>query len=173
MQFTPRLAGAMAVVVATGIAGGALLGQVPPIKLIGTDTTLPEARTLALDYLETRALPDHYPIVTPRGRFEVYELAERGLYSQARYAPYTFADRDAALVNARLDAAYAELVETEEEADAEARSVAPGPIETAAADTRAIRLDPSVRVRGEADAPAMPAITPRTIDVAMELAALH
>jgi hypothetical protein len=31
-------------------------------------------------------LPDHYPIETPGGRFEVYELSARGLYANRRYA---------------------------------------------------------------------------------------
>ncbi|ABC64038.1 hypothetical protein [Erythrobacter litoralis] len=30
--------------------------------------------------------PDHYPIETPQGRFEVHELRERGLYRNARYS---------------------------------------------------------------------------------------
>ncbi len=34
---------------------------------------------------EPEALPDHYPIITPRGRFEVAELRDRGLYRNRRF----------------------------------------------------------------------------------------
>lgn len=47
-------------------------------------------------------LPDHYPIETPSGRYEVYELSARGLYAN-RYPDFpepVFAQREEAVLEA-------------------------------------------------------------------------
>ncbi|UIP07733.1 hypothetical protein LY632_04865 [Erythrobacter sp. SDW2] len=48
-------------------------------------------------------LPDHYPIETPSGRYEVYELSARGLYAN-RYPDFpepVFAQREEAVLEAQ------------------------------------------------------------------------
>ena len=100
-----------------------MIGKVPPIQPMGIETVLPQANIVAIDYRQDRALPDHYPLVTPQGRFEVHELADRGLYSQARYAPYPYDDYEAELARAELEAAY--------EAETEPRAAAIEPLELA------------------------------------------
>lgn len=86
MQVSPRLLGAGAAVLLAGVASGAVIGKVPPMRYLAQDDLLPQAEAGALAWTPPSALPDHYPIVTPEGRFEVYQLADRGLYRQARYA---------------------------------------------------------------------------------------
>ncbi len=86
MYLSPRLLGAGAAVLFVGIASGAVIGKVPPMKHLAQDYLLPQAGGGELARTPSSALPDHYPIVTPEGRFEVYELSDRGLYRTARYA---------------------------------------------------------------------------------------
>lgn len=57
---------------------------------------------------EPEALPDHYPLVTPRGRFEVAELRDRGLYRNRRFGsdPYWIDDPEPAYEIADVDYRY-------------------------------------------------------------------
>lgn len=188
MRFTPRVLGAVAAILVTGIASGAIIGDVPPMTRLAQQDLLPEANTIAIDYRQDRDLPDHYPLVTPQGRFEVYELADRGLYSQARYAPYPYdeydeydeyeydeyGEHDAELAYAELEAAYA--AEPDEEPGAQfamaARAgemigIPPAPVPER-------RPGPPPPEYNSADAaPAVASVTPRVIDVRKELPARY
>jgi hypothetical protein len=92
MRTSPALLGAIAAVLVTGVACGAELGKVPPMRQAGIDTVLPESRTPAALWEPrfVRPAQDQYAIDTPEGRFEVHELSDRGLYRTARFSQ-TFA----------------------------------------------------------------------------------
>ena len=85
MQLSPWILGAGPAVLIAGVAGGAALGTVPPMQQRGVHELLPQAREIAFAGQPQADLPDHYPLITRAGRFEVGDLALRGLYSQARY----------------------------------------------------------------------------------------
>lgn len=83
-----------------------------------------------------RALPDHYPLVTPQGTVPVAALAERGLFSQARYraldAP--FGDAPASFDPASQEPPAAQPgLQLAEPAGREALAVAPAPAQDAPA----------------------------------------
>lgn len=90
MQVSPGILGVSAAVLVAGVAAGAALGTVPPMQQRGFTEWLPEQPVVAQELRPTGDFPDHYPLVTRAGRFEVHELGERGLYSQARYGYRTF-----------------------------------------------------------------------------------
>ena len=162
MQFSPRVLGVSAAVLVAGVAAGAALGSVPPMQQRGVHELLPQANTVALDYPETTELPDHYPLVTRTGRFEVHELGERGLYSQARYHYL-----DAYYPVEEYDAGYGE------EFAGQAEPAVVAAVAAAPATSEAQPLEPT---SSDADAPLAPVgpavaeVTPRIVDVAAELA---
>lgn len=177
MRFTPQVLGAVAAILVTGVASGAILGDVPPMTRVSQQDLLPEARTIAIDYRQDRNLPDHYPLVTPRGRFEVHELADRGLYSQARYASYRYAayddytehDYEVELAHAELEAAY--------ESEPEVRPAARVAVTAEAGEM--VELPPATipesppQYRSADAAYAAASGTPRIIDVREELPARY
>lgn len=71
---------------------------------------------------EPEMLPDHYPLVTPRGRFEVAELRDRGLYRNHRFGsgPHWIEDPEPAYDLASVDYQYLPIDDYE-----------PGPVRTA------------------------------------------
>jgi hypothetical protein len=154
MELSPRVLGVGAAVLVAGILGGAALGTVPPMQQRGVQDMLPEARPVAADHRAQGDLPDHYPLVTRAGRFEVHELGERGLYSQARYAY-----RDAYAYYSEGDwdqAGYEADFAAEQEPTVVAATEPP-------ADDPTAPLEPA--------GPAVAEVTPRIIDVAAQLAA--
>jgi hypothetical protein len=127
---------------------------------------------------EAKALPDHYPLVTPQGRFEVAELRDRGLYRNRRFA---------------IDDYWIDSPEPAYELAADyeyipADSYEPAPVRTAAEARAAARASleaspqeagPPVLAVAEAEPLAPPSVSrppslagaPRVIDVSAELAA--
>jgi hypothetical protein len=154
MHAQPRFLGAAAAVLVVGVAGGAILGNVPPMKQAGLADYLPvEHSPKFVLEAPTRLPPDQYPIVTPEGRFEVAELSWRGLYRTARYAPSYGAETS-----------YIDLSTAYEQPEPQP------PVGIAAADR-----PPDVITIPDAEplpeAPAASPAGPRVIDVAAELAA--
>lgn len=88
MKATPAFLGACAFASMAGALSGAATNTTP-IQNGGIGMDMLPERAFAFDPRETAepqpALPDHYPIVTPAGRFDVGELATRGLYAQQRF----------------------------------------------------------------------------------------
>lgn len=80
------------VISASGASAGAAIGSTAMQSRHGFDYEMPQQPHPAeRAQVETTPviLPDHYPITTPRGRFEVAELRERGLYASRRFrTPY-------------------------------------------------------------------------------------
>lgn len=164
MELSPRVLGVSAAVLVAGILGGAALGTVPPMQQRGVLDSLPEARTLAFDHRAQGDLPDHYPLITRTGRFEVHELGERGLYSQARYAyrnVYAYYPEEEGVEDG-YQSDYAVGLEPAALASAEPETWRAAPVEPMADDPTA-PLEPV--------GPAVAEVTPRIIDVAAELAA--
>ncbi|HEY6817670.1 MAG TPA: hypothetical protein VI168_19205 [Croceibacterium sp.] len=148
MQLSPGILGAGAAVLVAGIAAGDALGTVPPMQPRGVAELLPQARTVAFAGRFEGDLPDHYPLITRSGRYEVHELGERGLYSQARFG-----------YRQRYLAAH---YPTEAES-------APA-LETAPADVAGLAPEPDDPAPLAPAGPAVAKVTPRMIDVAAELA---
>lgn len=88
MRIEPRLLGAMAVALALGTTGGAVLGKVPAMHRDGIAELIPgqPQDEEQPDALANQA-PDHYALVTREGRFGVSQLSDRGLYRNFRYSP--------------------------------------------------------------------------------------
>jgi len=87
MQATALFAGALAVATFAGAIGGASISTVP-ISLGGDPLGNVPRHPIDMATAGAAAYasqPDHYAIETREGRFEVGELGNRGLYSQARY----------------------------------------------------------------------------------------
>lgn len=88
MKATPFFLGACAFASMAGALSGAATNTTP-IQNGGIGMDMLPERAFAFDPRATAennpALPDHYPIVTPAGRFDVGELATRGLYAQQRF----------------------------------------------------------------------------------------
>lgn len=172
MRVTPRTLGGMAAILVAGVASGAVIGKVPPMKRLAPDYLLPQAASAEPAWSSQVALPDHYPIVTPEGRFEVYELSSRGLYRAARYAPSGFDDADYAAALAYDETLPAAIDGADIEIGDSPAAVVPGEMAVAPAADLAPRFDPP-----PADDPATnPAAavappTARVIDVTAELAA--
>jgi hypothetical protein len=164
MQPTPRFLGALAAGLVAAVAGGAVIGTVPPMKQRGWAQSLPEPD----EWQIVRTQPDHdypdqYPIVTPEGRFEVAELSSRGLYRTARYAAHY-----------AYDDAYVYVPEPGYPDPGGPDPAAPPEVAGEPGGASAI---PAVASPPEpASPPAAPAVAsagPRIIDVAAELAALQ
>lgn len=89
----PAAIAAFAAVAVGGASLGEMVGSSPMIQ-----HHVAEADDGSIDSLFATAEgghgPDHYPIVTPQGRFSVDELSERGLYSQARFGGYSVGQAD-------------------------------------------------------------------------------
>jgi hypothetical protein len=89
MQAKPIFLGACALVSAAGAISGAAINA-SPIQRGGigmneiTRATIDFASDDSLS--DQVALPDHYAIKTPEGRFDVPELSTRGIYAQRRFA---------------------------------------------------------------------------------------
>jgi len=89
MQATPLFLGACALASIAGVVSGATINT-RPIQRGGIgmeEIVRPAIAFSASDsgLSEPVALPDHYAVNTPQGRFEAGELANRGLYAQQRF----------------------------------------------------------------------------------------
>lgn len=87
MERTHMAVGAFAVALAGAITG-ASINTTPIHDSIGGLTIAslhPAPASSPADYARVAAPVDQYALVTPQGRFEVGELRDRGLYSQARF----------------------------------------------------------------------------------------
>ena len=164
MQLSPGILGVGAAVLIMGIAGGSALGSVPPMQQRGMHELLPQARDLEFASASSVAWPDHYPLVTRGRRFDVDELGERGLLSQARYSYRAYDE-------------YADypLVEPEDAAFDAAQASEPEPavvvVAGLAPDAAGEPVSPDDGAASVApDDPVVAEVTPRTIDVAVELA---
>jgi hypothetical protein len=89
MQATPLFLGACALASIAGVVSGTAI-DTNPIQRGGIG--LEEIARPAIDFAsdgglsDQVALPDHYAINTPDGRFDVPELSSRGIYAQQRFA---------------------------------------------------------------------------------------
>jgi hypothetical protein len=89
MQATPLFLGACALVSIAGVVSGATINT-QPIQRGGVGMN--EISRPGVDFASDNglsdqvALPDHYAINTPDGRFDVAELSTRGIYAQRRFA---------------------------------------------------------------------------------------
>ncbi len=88
----------------------------------------------------TTPLPDHYPLVTRAGTVPVGELGMRGLYSQARFRAYAYADDPAEARYASADVYSAPEPRTYERVEDNA---GPGEPEPAGAQAQADASGPS------------------------------
>ncbi len=159
MELSPRVLGALAAALVAGVAGGAVLGKVPPMQRMDGADPLADARPVPpADELEL-APQDQDPIVTREGRFEVARLSDRGLYRNRRYSPvFAVGGYDAS----------ADAVAAASRAAAEPEPPAPvgEVIEIAAApEAAAASAEPQ-------SASATAEVTPRSVDVTAQLAAL-
>jgi hypothetical protein len=89
MQATPLFLGACALASIAGVLSGATINT-RPIQHGGIGMEEIVRPAIAFSATESGlseqvALPDHYAVNTPHGRFEVGELANRGLYAQQRF----------------------------------------------------------------------------------------
>lgn len=83
-----HLAVAAAAAALAGAVSGAAIDKTPLQRGADAWDQLPRYEIGESDFaaLEARRdTPDHYPIVTPQGRFEVAELRDRGLYRNRRF----------------------------------------------------------------------------------------
>ena len=90
VRLPARQAGAAAIAIMAIVLGGAATGSAIGATSIKTrsDHAYTKPATPMLGQPTARlasAPPDHYPIDTPGGRYEVYELRDRGLYRNARF----------------------------------------------------------------------------------------
>lgn len=89
MKATPWFVGACALVSVAGVVSGATINT-RPIQRGGIG--MEEISRPGIDFASDNglsdqvALPDHYAINTPEGRFDVAELSTRGIYAQRRFA---------------------------------------------------------------------------------------
>ncbi|WP_435416949.1 hypothetical protein WAB17_08600 [Parerythrobacter aurantius] len=81
---------------AAGAGAGSAIGNTALIRDDSLAYALPALQATGYEGVTRRtaaALPDHYAIETPEGRFEVEELGSRGLYASARFdGPALFAE---------------------------------------------------------------------------------
>jgi len=87
--FRPAFLGACALAAITGMVSGATVNT-QPIQRAGIGMHEIAQGSIAFDpsddgLPDQAALPDHYALSTPEGRFEVAELSRRGLYAQRRF----------------------------------------------------------------------------------------
>lgn len=90
MKATPFFLGACVLASIAGAVGGATTNT-DPIQHAGIGMDMLPERAIAFggeNRMQQTALPDHYAIVTPTGRYGVGELANRGLYAQKRFADF-------------------------------------------------------------------------------------
>lgn len=160
MRPSPRFLGAVTAVLVTGVGSGALIGNVPPIRQIGLEDVIPEARHVASAFPQEPAPRDQYPIETPEGRFEIEELSERGLYRNARFA-WSYAYDDPASLE--LEAAYAQVPDAPPAAELPTVTEADETVADPAA-------DPPPEAADAQTGPAVASAGPRIVDVAAELA---
>ena len=90
MQATPLFLGACALASVAGVVGGTTINT-RPIQRGGIGMDEINRPLVAVDPSDTGlseqvALPDHYALTTPQGRFEVGELSMRGIYAQRRFS---------------------------------------------------------------------------------------
>jgi hypothetical protein len=89
MQATPLFVSACVLASIAGVVSGNTINTRPIQRGgIGMEQINRPAINFASDsgLSEQLALPDHYAINTPEGRFDVAELASRGIYAQRRFA---------------------------------------------------------------------------------------
>jgi hypothetical protein len=89
MQATPLFVSACVLASIAGVVSGNTINTRPIQRGgIGMEQINRPAINFASDsgLSEQVALPDHYAINTPDGRFDVVELASRGIYAQRRFA---------------------------------------------------------------------------------------
>lgn len=89
MQATPLFIGACVLASIGGIVSGATINT-QPLQRAGIGMDEINRPAVAFDPSDNGlsdqvALPDHYALKTPEGRFEVAELSNRGLYAQRRF----------------------------------------------------------------------------------------
>ena len=153
MQVTPVFLGACALMSIAGAVGGATINT-QPIQKAGIGSEMLPRTDIAFDPsddgLPEAAPPDQYALSTPDGRVEIAELSVRGLYSQQRFGWH--------------------------EASYEPPPLPPWPepsgewsIEESAGGPAHAEAAPAVVAAQAVDEPA---VTPRMVDVATELAAL-
>lgn len=86
MKIPREVQAAAALGIVLGIVGSALVGTSP--RRIGEPDHLPGPPPIDIaGEAAPPAGPDHYPLITPRGRVEVGELAMHGLYRNLRHRP--------------------------------------------------------------------------------------
>ena len=161
----------LAIALGGAVAGNAL-GSTPVIgrSAIGAFYQSHEDSAFA-DDTSSDVLPDHYPLVTRRGTVPVAELADRGLYSQARYRDvYAAADYDRAAF-AQVDYAQDFAEPRYEGQDESLRIGDPVPQRRALATERAVVEKPSSPLALEVGpATLSPASDAKLIDVTATLA---
>jgi hypothetical protein len=82
-----------------GAIAGNALGSTPITDRAAIATFYHTHQTATAGRPDQRALPDHYPLVTRNGVVPVAQLADRGLYSQARYSSFLAAAGYAASID--------------------------------------------------------------------------
>lgn len=87
MSRSPLLWGAGLVCALGGAIAGTSLGSSPLVAASATAEYYQqhEFSSARLPDAGAAAMPDRYPLVTPKGTVPVAQLSERGLFSQARY----------------------------------------------------------------------------------------
>jgi len=170
MTISPGILGVSAAVLVAAVTAGTTFGAVPPMQQRDVKELLPATRIVASEYPAQLAFPDHYPLVTRARRYEIEDLGERGLYSQARY---------------NYRAAYAAYYPEEDQDDAYARDAdlaepepgpapEPGVVLAEQAEPAAVPQAPAAAAANAPPEPVGPEVAEvgaRSIDVAAELAA--
>lgn len=109
MKRTVAIALAVSVVTLGGATSGALIGKSPVLQRdeLGAELPQPDFSYSASNSSQPaqKVLPNHYPIETPEGRFEVNELRARGIMRNRHFSHY---DRIYAQERMALDAQYAD-----------------------------------------------------------------
>jgi hypothetical protein len=169
MQRSHLVVGACAAAVAGALSGAAI------------DTTPVERGIDGWDHIAQRqfseselaavaddqpSLPDHYPLITPQGRFEVGELRDRGLYRNRRFGAAAGWDDWPEPSEPAYAVASAEYRYLPDETDPPATRPASQTERPPA--VLATGTEPLARQDGEMSV-ALP-VTPRTVDVAAVLA---
>ncbi|HEU4820446.1 MAG TPA: hypothetical protein VFS87_04740 [Qipengyuania sp.] len=88
MTRSPMLWGAGLACALGGAIAGNALGSTPVTDRSAITTFYQTHQSAIAAQHDQRALPDHYPLVTRSGVVPVAQLADRGLYSQARYSSF-------------------------------------------------------------------------------------
>lgn len=136
MSRSPILWGAGLVCALGGAITGTALGSSPLVAAAATTEYYQEHKlsNARMPDAGAAAIPDRYPLVTPRGTVPVAQLSERGLFSQARYR--LFDDQtDVASAVSQHNSDFAD----EAPADTDANGSAPREVSAAVAITRGSR----------------------------------